>query len=218
MLDILKTVLPSSEQWEMIVEGMRNSYNSWGLSDSTNTDEGFILGDADRMLMNRLNKSGSSHAKYRRMIPVLVTINAPLYWWKEFDTYKVGTVTNSCSTMHTVHRKEFELSDFSHEHLLTNEDLEWGDFVPIANLDATIAVLNYYRRRYLRTKDKKDWWQIIQLLPSSYNQRRTVTLNYEVLSNIYEQRKDHALDEWKTFCDWILSLPCSDLITGIKKD
>lgn len=214
MLDILKTVPPSPEQWEMIVEGTRNSYNSWGLSDSTNTDEGFILGDADRLLMSRLNESGASHSKYRRMIPVFVTINAPLYWWKEFDTYKIGTVANSCSTMHTVHRKEFELSDFSHEHLLTNEDLEWGDFVPLTHLTGVIAILNHYRRRYLKTKDKKDWWQMIQLLPSSYNQRRTVALNYEVLHAIFEQRKDHALDEWRTFCDWIRSLPYSDLIIG----
>lgn len=215
MIVIMETVTPSPKQWEIIIEGIRNSYNSWSLSDSTNTtDEGFILGDADRMLMNRLNDSGASHSKYRRMIPVFVTIDAPLYWWKEFDTYKIGTVANSCSTMHTVHRKAFELSDFSCEHLLSDKDLEWGDFVPLAHFEATIAILNHYRRRYLRTMDKKDWWQMIQLLPSSYNQRRTVSLNYEVLSNIYFQRKDHALDEWRTFCDWIRGLPYSDLIIG----
>ena len=206
MLKIEKTVLPSPEQWEIIIEGMRNPMNSWEKSDSLCAYDGaFILGEADHKLMSKLAKGGAVHAKYRRMIPVFLTINAPLYWWKEFDTYKVGTVCNSCSTMHKIHEKEFTLDDFSHEHLsLLNIDL----------LDRTIYVLNVYRHKFLVMNDKKSWWQMIQLLPSSYNQKRTIMLNYEVLVNIYHSRKNHKLDEWHTFCEWIESLPHSELITG----
>ena len=232
MLTIEKTVLPSPEQWEIIIEGMRNPKNSWDKSDSktfynpeVEWEDKFVLGDNDIDLMRRLAAGGSVHAKYRRMIPVFVTINAPLYWWKEFDTYKVGTVANSCSTMHKIHAKEFTLDDFSCEHL-SRMSLS----VIINN---TVPTLNHYRKLYneadeeLNRKDlteekrkhvtaqrKHYWWQMIQLLPSSYNQKRTVMLNYEVLVNIYRWRRDHKLDEWHTFCDWIEQLPYSELITG----
>ena len=220
MLKIEKTVLPSPEQWEIIIEGMRNPMNSWDKSDSESTWEvdiedealwlNFDLGEADYDLMKRLAKGGAVHAKYRRMIPVFLTINAPLYWWKEFDTYKVGTVANSCSTMHKIHAKEFTLDDFSHEHLTdhdekySNTDLLWE----------VIKTMNAARERFLESKDKSAWWQLIQLLPTSYNQKRTVMLNYEVLVNIYHSRKNHKLDEWHIFCDWIRGLPYSELITG----
>ena len=236
MLTIEKTVLPSPEQWEIIIEGMRNPMNSWDKSDSFKThiedpetqataDFEHFLGDNDLDLMRRLAAGGSVHAKYRRMIPVFVTINAPLYWWKEFDTYKVGTVCNSCSTMHKIHAKEFTLDDFSCEHL-SRMSLS----VIIKN---TVPTLNHYRKLYneadeeLKRKDlteekrkhvtaqrKHYWWQMIQLLPTSYNQKRTVMLNYEVLVNIYRWRRDHKLTEWHTFCDWIEQLPYSELITG----
>ena len=225
MLKIEKTVLPSPEQWEIIIEGMRNPMNSWDKSDSYKThvcdtetmqeaDFEFFVGDADHNLMMSLAKGGAVHAKYRRMIPVFLTINAPLYWWKEFDTYKVGTVANSCSTMHKIHSKEFTLDDFSHEHLTSFEQdgelcLDWLD-----DLEALIDALNLARGIYLLRKDKKYWWQMIQLLPSSYNQKRTIMLNYEVLVNIYHSRKNHKLTEWNTFCDWIRELPYSELITG----
>jgi hypothetical protein len=164
-----------------------------------------ILGENDHRLMMNLANGGAVHAKYRRMIPVFLTINAPFYWWKEFDTYKVGTVANSCSTMHKIHAEEFTLDDFSHEHMGEVErDL----------LGATIEILNFNRDRFIHFKDKKFWWQMIQLLPTSYNQKRTVMLNYEVLCNIYHSRKNHKLDEWHTFCDWIRGLPYSELITG----
>ena len=222
MLTIEKTVLPSPEQWEIIIEGMRNPMNSWDKSDSHGEmieydgmyvgedAHKFTLGEADHQLMTNLAKGGAVHAKYRRMIPVFLTINAPLYWWKEFDTYKVGTVANSCSTMHKIHSKEFTLDDFSCEHMATSlgETFE--------SLDALMVVvdcLNKFRGFYLKTKDKRYWWQMIQLLPTSYNQKRTVMLNYEVLVNIYHSRKNHKLDEWHTFCDWIQNLPHSDLIT-----
>lgn len=212
MLKIEKTVLPSIEQWEIIIEGMRNPMNSWDRMDSRileypDEEYEFSMGHNDHKLMMNLASKGSVHAKYRRMIPVFATINAPLYWWKEFDTYKVGTVSNSCSTMHKIHDKEFTLDDFSHDHLV------WGakDF-----LNTVIGYLNFCRENYLESKDKKWWWQMIQLLPSSYNQRRTVMLNYEVLSNIYHSRKDHKLDEWHVFCDWINTLPYSDIITGVR--
>jgi len=215
MLKIEKTVLPSPEQWEIIIEGMRNPMNSWHLSDSHKThiedaetlecaDFEFFLGDADHKLMTGLAKGGAVHAKYRRMIPVYLTIDAPLYWWKEFDTYKVGTVCNSCSTMHKIHAKKFTMDDFSHEHLAKFE---------VGVLGYLIDALNWARNKFLDTKEKKWWWHMIQLLPSSYNQKRTVMLNYEVLVNIYHSRKNHKLDEWHVFCDWILSLPHSDLIT-----
>jgi hypothetical protein len=235
MLTIERTILPSPEQWEIIIEGLRNPMNSWDKSDSGicpgcdealcnrchfNEDENdgcttfcynyddetvFILGENDEKLMTQLAKGGPVHAKYRRMIPVFLTINAPLYWWKEFDTYKVGTVANSCSTMHKIHSKPFTLDDFSYEHLAKFER---------GVLQYLIDALNWARDKYLDTKDKNFWWQLIQLLPSSYNQKRTVMLNYEVLVNIYHSRRNHKLDEWHVFCDWITELPYSELITG----
>ena len=215
MLSIEKTVLPSPEQWGIIIEGMRNPMNSWEKSDSHKThieddetmetaDFEFFMGEADLGLMKRLAKGGAVHAKYRRMILVFVTINAPLYWWKEFDTYKVGTVANSCSTMHKIHVKEFTVDDFSHNHL--------GEFER-GVLQYIIDAMNWARNRFLETKNKDFWWQMIQLLPSSYNQKRTVMLNYEVLVNIYYSRNNHKLDEWHVFCDWIRGLPYSELIT-----
>ena len=243
MLKIEKYVTPSPEQWEIIIEGMRNPMNSWDKIDSYKTyipndqtmneaDFEFVLGENDADLMGRLAAGGSVHAKYRRMISVWVTMTAPLYWWKEFDTYKIGTVSNSCSTMHKIHEKEFTLEDFSTEHLIGNDiakdlvnnevfvpdeekDGNIVNWTPLDILELTIKALNTYREVYLKTKDKKYWWQMIQLLPSSYNQKRTVMLNYEVLSEIYKWRKDHKLDEWKTFCYWIEGLPYNDiLITG----
>ena len=228
MLKIEKTVLPSPEQWQIVIEGMRNPLNSWGRMDSTicpssgkfrdckksgicpRKDDDFVadqicLGTADLSLMERLAASGSEHAKYRRMLPVWVTITAPRYWLVELDTYKVGTVSNSCSTMHKIAAKEFALDDFSAEHLREAErDV----------LDVVIDALNFARYEYLRTKDKRYWWQMIQLLPQSYNQRRTLMLNYEVLATIYRQRKDHKLAEWNTFCEWIDTLPYAELIVG----
>ena len=183
--------------------------------------DGFMIGPNDHKLMMSLAYGGPVHAKYRRMIVVYLDITAPLYWWKEYDTYKVGSVANSCSTMHKIAEKEFTLEDFSYEHL--NDDwapcgVNGGDhFYPLSALDVlkiTIDALNYWRRRYLATKNKDDWWQMIQLLPSSYNQKRTVMLNYEVLHNIYISRKAHKLDEWRDFCKWIESLPYPELITG----
>ena len=220
MLKIEKTVLPSPEQWEIIIEGMRNPMNSWKLSDSYKThiedpetlecaDFEFFLGDADHKLMSNLANGGAVHAKYRRMIPVWMNINAPLYWWKEMDRYKVGVEMNSCSTMHKIHAKEFILADFSHEHL--------GKFER-GVLKYLIDALNWAREKFLDTKEKDFWWQLIQLLPSSYNQKRTVFLNYEVLCNIYHSRKNHKLDEWHTLCDWIEQLPYSELITGVADD
>lgn len=223
MIDILKTVLPSPEQMEMVIEGMRNPMNSWDKSDSYSThaedelgnDIGkleFFVGENDLGLMRRLANGGPVHAKYRRMIPVFVTINAPLYWWKEFDTYKVGTVANSCSTMHKIHAEPFYISDFSCEHLMEGEIAH--EYDPVRPLSLVIDVLNHARDLYLQTGDKTYWWQMIQLLPSSYNQRRTVMLNYEVLHNIYISRKEHKLDEWRKFCEWIEDLPYSELITA----
>lgn len=242
--------------WEHAIRGMRNPMNSWEKSDSGWTrvsheeavdiynddsieiidecdrdEEGvsfYIIGKNDRDLMMQLRNAGTDHRKFMRMITVYVDITAPLYWWKEFDTYKVGTVANSCSTMHKIAAKRFERDDFSHEHLM-----DGGNYI----LNSTIDMLNEYRAQYLDSKDKKYWWQIIQLLPSSYNQKRTVMLNYEVLANIYKSRQNHRLDEWCeheemvyknymddveresiegqfSFCDWIESLPYSELITG----
>ena len=214
--------------WEAAIRGMRNPMNSWDKSDSrfslledcgdcTHCNLRFDecneqqIGPNDHDLMTRLRNAGTDHRKFMRMITVYVDITAPLYWWKEFDTYKVGTVANSCSTMHKIHAKEFTLEDFSIEHL--NDDrsaevsnLEWFEYL--------IMHLNRDRRRFIETKDKQYWWQMIQLLPSSYNQKRTVMLNYEVLANIYKSRRNHKLDEWHTFCDWIESLPYSELIIG----
>ena len=237
MLKIEKFVTASPEQWEIIIEGMRNPMNSWYKSDSVGTtytcglcDEGrciggskFEIGPNDHDLMMRLANGGPVHAKYRRMIPVYVTMTAPLYWWKEFDTYKVGTVANSFSTMHKIQAKEFTLEDFSCEHLRKTSELCLKEDV--------IAELNFWRDIFLNgghvdnfngtetvfpPKDKDAWWQMIQLLPSSYNQKRTVMLNYEVLHNIYFSRKDHKLDEWHVFCEWIEELPYSKLIVGDK--
>jgi hypothetical protein len=230
MLKIEKTVLPSAEQWEIIIEGMRNPMNSWHLTDSIicKGSDGFedckqsitgecprhddffrhdifCVGENDHKLMMGLANGGAVHAKYRRMIPVFLTINAPLYWWKEFDTYKVGTVANSCSTMHKIHANPFTMDDFSHDHLYTKS---------IDLLQEIINRLNSVRHSFFVTKDKDFWWQMIQLLPTSYNQKRTVMLNYEVLVNIYHSRKNHKLDEWHVFCDWIKTLPYSELITG----
>lgn len=216
--------------WEHAIRGMRNPMNSWDKSDSRWRDIRFTVGKNDIDLMQRLAKAGTDHRKFMRMITVYLDITAPLYWWKEFDTYKVGTVANSCSTMHKIAEKEFTLEDFSHEHLI-DYYLYSCDEVdgPVINgaphigcgglqlLDLTINVLNYYREKYLDTKDTTYWWQMIQLLPSSYNQRRTIMLNYEVLANIYKSRRNHKLDEWHTLCDWIESLPLAELITGPMK-
>ena len=204
--------------WEAAIRGMRNPMNSWEKSDSSFEDvfedpENFHdyymksveIGPNDLDLMTRLRNAGTDHRKFMRMITVYVDITGPLHWWKEFDTYKVGTVANSCSTMHKIAEKEFTLDDFSHEHLTP-----WNETV-LLNL---IVELNANREAFLERKSKEDWWQMIQLLPSSYNQRRTVMLNYEVLANIYKSRKNHKLDEWHMFCDWIESLPYSELITG----
>ena len=204
--------------WEHAIRGMRNPMNSWEKSDSRwepqfDTESGpmfgvFVIGPNDLDLMKRLRNAGTDHRKFMRMITVYVDLTAPLYWWKEFDTYKVGTVANSCSTMHKIAAKEFTLEDFSHEHLDTRPASS------LSVLEAVIAELNHWRNNYLVSKSKEDWWQMIQLLPSSYNQRRTVMLNYEVLANIYRSRRNHKLDEWHTFCDWIEGLPYSELITG----
>lgn len=220
MLTIEKTVLPSPAQWEIIIEGMRNPLNSWAMSDSYTThicdpetmetaDYEFFVGEADHKLMMNLAKGGSSHAKYRRMMIVYLTINAPRYWWTEFDTYKVGTVANSCSTMHKIHAKEITVDDFSTENMYPDA---------LSTLKDTIHVLNEYRAKFLVTKSKIDWWQMIQLLPGSYNQKRTVMLNYEVLVSMYHDRRNHKLNEWHTFCDWIENLPYSELITGGKEN
>ena len=195
------------------IRGMRNPMNSWSKSDSCFCPnepccEGncsMMIGPNDLVLMKRLRNADTDHRKFMRMIAVYIDVTAPLYWWKEFDTYKVGTVANSCSTMHKIHEKEFTLEDFSCEHLTP-----WNETV-LANL---IVELNANRDRYLQTKEKEDWWQMIQLLPSSYNQKRTVMFNYEVLANMYKSRKDHKLDEWRNFCSWIKTLPYSELITG----
>lgn len=195
--------------WEPAIRGMRNPLNSWAKSDSGwdgfGDANGITIGENDIDLMMRLAKGGSTHAKYRRMITVYVDITAPLYWWKEFDTYKVGTVANSCSTMHKIHSRALTLNDFSCEKL-------WG--VYLDTLVNTIDAINLARNEYILTKDKLYWDQMIQLLPTSYNQLRTVQLNYEVLHNIYHTRKNHKLDEWHTFCEWIESLPYHKFITG----
>ena len=224
MIKIDHVVLASADQMEFIIEGMRNPMNSWEKSDSVRYwskehDEkiktpGYEVGEEDLNLMKRLAAAGADHRKFLRMMPVYVRITAPLYWWKEFDTYKVGTVANSCSTMHKIHEKEFTLEDFSCEHLINSPLIESEPGSPeLLNMQAKnmleiiIGVLNAARDNYLKTKDKKYWWQMIQLLPSSYNQTRNVMMNYEVLVNIYWSRKDHKLDEWREFCQWIESLP-----------
>lgn len=216
--------------WEAAIRGMRNPMNSWEKGEGNlchisfcrhgcpfnsgeyclfrqNYDmDPFVIGSNDHKLMMSLAKAGPVHAKYRRMITVYVDITAPLYWWKEFDTYKVGTVANSCSTMHKIHEKEFTLEDFSCEHLdMLSFDMMFQHVIPVLNIN---------RNLFVEKKDKKYWWQMIQLLPSSYNQKRTVMLNYEVLAGIYPMRKYHKLDEWHNCCDWIESLPYSEIITG----
>ena len=228
--------------WEHAIRGMRNPMNSWAKMDSKMRNtylelrelatgvnswenvpcEPYIsVGPNDQDLMMRLAKGGPVHAKYRRMITVYVDITAPLYWWKEFDTYKVGTVANSCSTMHKIHAKEFTLEDFSCEHLISDDIgpqlycdtcMVHYPLNAMTLLNLTINALNHYRGLYLLSKDKEYWWQRIQLLPTSYNQKRTVMLNYEVLHNIYHSRKNHKLTEWHFFCDWIKSLPYSEVI------
>lgn len=263
--------------WENAIRGMRNPMNSWNKSDSEKchilnelTEENknfrcsgckneyvarpncFIIGPNDFDLMKRLRNAGTDHRKFMRMITVYVDITAPLYWWKEFDTYKVGTVANSCSTMHKIAAKEFTLDDFSTEHLIDLDenyhckcemDVEYDELgrfatTPLSLFEDIITMLNVARKKYLKTKDKEIWWQMIQLLPSSYNQKRTVMMNYEVLANIYKSRKNHKLDEWSEhkvelvgdcpsnmyptnmivkrpgFCDWIKTLPYAELITG----
>ena len=239
--------------WEHAIRGMRNPMNSWEKSDSNwryvapaqrenhilasySDDSEFWIGPNDADLMNRLRNAGTDHRKFMRMITVYLDITAPLYWWKEFDTYKVGTVANSCSTMHKIAEKKFTREDFSCEHLLNSHSgpdhecwIEYGPEVlePVDVLDVIIDMLNKARKLYVEYQEKakagdqyakehvKDyWWQMIQLLPSSYNQKRTVMLNYEVLANIYKSRRNHKLDEWHTLCDWIETLPYSELITG----
>jgi hypothetical protein len=203
--------------WDAAIRGMRNPMNSWDMSDSywglwedespiNPSDEPFFfVGTNDLKLMKNLAKAGTDHRKFMRMLTVYVDITAPLYWWKEFDTYKVGTVANSCSTMHKIHAKEFTLDDFSHEHLTP---------LALSVLERVVDMLNNYRADFTLTKMKEDWWQMIQLLPTSYNQKRTVMLNYEVLANIYKSRKNHKLVEWHGLCHWIEGLPYSELITG----
>lgn len=235
--------------WEHAIRGMRNPKNSWDRSDSCtqgyvwcnefcgepiptcDRESGLCIGPNDHNLMSQLAEGGPVHAKYRRMIAVYVDITAPLYWWKEFDTYKVGTVANSCSTMHKIAAKEFTLDDFSYEHLIDEDDSDLiiGDVVPHTTLECVIMALNFYRNKFLEAQKKpmkeeskraelvkKYWWQMIQLLPSSYNQKRTIMLNYEVLVGIYKWRRNHKLDEWHIFCDWIENLPYSELIIGRK--
>lgn len=210
--------------WEAAVRGMRNPKNSWDMSDSgwefvedpsiinPNDEVKFVLGENDLKLMHTLAKAGSDHGKFLRMITVTMDITAPLYWWKEFDTYKVGTVANSCSTMHKIHAKEFTLDDFSHEHL-TLYDVDGEIFRDwLGDLEDLIDDLNLARELFLKTKDKKYWWQMIQLLPTSYNQRRTVQMNYAVALNMYHARNNHKLDEWHVLCDEIKALPCFEKI------
>ena len=223
-------VLASPEQMDFIINGMRNPKNSWDKMDSwncricekENMNPGFCddescyhLGNNDRSLMQRLSNAGTEHRKYMRMMPVYVRITAPLYWWKEFDTYKVGTVANSCSTMHKIAEKEFTLEDFSCEHLNRIGTSSLWDIINILNISRTLYLEGGdYKGEHYYAKDKQVWWQLIQILPSSYNQTRNVMMNYEVLANIYRQRKNHKLDEWREFCKWIETLPYAELITG----
>ena len=236
--------------WEAAIRGLRNPMNSWEKGDSHRDgckstplcykSKDYTVGSNDLDLMTRLRNAGTDHRKFMRMIAVYVDITAPLYWWKEFDTYKVGTVANSCSTMHKIADKEFTFDDFSHEHLVSGWVGKDKNGVvisipgPIEKLESTIELLNSIREIYLYVKNtpkekidwsctpslsaKDIWWQMIQLLPSSYNQRRTICTNYETLANIYKSRKDHKLDEWREFCTWIESLPYSELITGERQN
>ena len=255
MIKLENVVTLSPEQWNAVIMGCRNPLNSWERSDSKEllfplndcgdaySNARYDIGPNDHDLMMRLAKNGPVHAKYRRMIIVYLDITAPLYWWKEFKTYRAGRKfgdhepdiidpellemdieTNSCSTMHKIHAKEFTIEDFSCEHLIDGYgvcDIRTYEYDGPTNpkdvLNLMIDMLNEARQLYLETKDKKYWWQMIQLLPTSYNQKRTVMLNYEVLANIYKSRKDHKLDEWRTFCHWIDELPYSELITGYEE-
>ena len=234
MINLENVVLASPEQMSFIIQGLRNPMNSWEKSDSscgkvtreTNIQwsDDYFIGTNDASLMQRLSNAGTDHRKFMRMMPVYVRITAPLYWWKEFDTYKVGTVANSCSTMHKIQEKEFTLEDFSYEHL---GDTLLGTFISMANNDHItvspkevlerfiIPSLNHARAEFLGSKDKSYWWQMIQLLPSSYNQTRNVMMNYEVLANIYKSRIHHKLDEWRLFCKWIEGLPYSELVVSV---
>ena len=206
MIKVENIVTPSNEQWERIIMGTRNPKNSWNLSDSDFLGKEVKLGDKDLRLMKILDKAGKDHRKFMRMIPVFMDVTSSFYWWKEADTYKIGTVANSCSTMHKLTAKEFSFNDFSCEKL---------DSRSMKNLCDTINLLNELRKEYLETNDKDIWYNMIQLLPSSYNQKRTLMLNYEVLANMYHSRKNHKLDEWREFCDIIeKELPYSFLITG----
>lgn len=193
--------------WEATIRGLRNPMNSWNKIDSKwdgfGEAHGYSLGANDLSLMKKLIKAGTDHSKFMRMITVYCDITAPLYWWKEYDTYKVGTVANSCSTMHKIHAKEFTLDDFSHEHLFNDDVLQTNTTV----LEFVIDALNFAREDFIKTNDKRYWWQMIQLLPTSYNQKRTVQLNYAVLRNMYHSRRNHKLDEWHTFCEWVETLP-----------
>ena len=227
MIKIEKTAIYG---WRAAIRGMRNPKNSWDNSDTQyyrtqplfdyededEESEYVMLGNNDYKLATTLANAGSEHGKFLRMINVTCDIVAPLYWWKEFDTYKVGTVADSCSTMHKIQAKEFTLNDFSHEHLekLTIDSQEVAEADGASILQFIIKFLNFYRDMFNKTKDKSYWWQMIQLLPSSYNQRRTIQFNYAVLRAMYKQRKDHKLDEWHSFCDWIKTLPYCELITG----
>lgn len=211
MIKIEKTEVSG---WETAIRGLRNPLNSWGKSDSgyfpiqeppcNDISIKYVIGKNDLTLMKKLVKAGSDHRKFMRFITVSLDITAPLYWWKEYDTYKIGTTANSCSTMHTIHKKAFALDDFSHDHLI---------YDAMCDLNYTITRLNHYRELYLFYNTKEYWWQMIQLLPTSYNQKRTVLLNYEVLRNMYHSRKAHKLDEWRDFCKWIETLPYHELIT-----
>lgn len=205
--------------WGRAIRGMRNPLNSWDKIDSKMTTivgdydvhDVITIGNNDLNLMKKLRNAGSDHRKYLRMIVVYVDITAPLYWWKEFDTYKVGTVANSCSTMHTIADKEFTLDDFSYEHLIEKKPVLSKIVSSKQSLETQIEILNVYREMYLKYKDKAYWWQMIQLLPSSYNQKRTIMLNYEVLNNMYHARKNHKLDEWSIgFVEWVKDLPYAD--------
>lgn len=205
MLKVEHVITPTAKEMEFIIEGMRNPLNSWNRQDSEINGLGELaLGENDDGLMTRLAKAGAEHRKYLRMMQVYVRVTSPMYLLKELDTYKIGTVSNSCSTMHKIQAKEFTREDFSCEHM-TEYSLN--------TLDDTIKALNYYREQYLQSKDKNDWWQMIQLLPSSYNQTRNFSFSYEALANIYKQRRNHKLDEWHTFCDWIETLPYASFIT-----
>jgi hypothetical protein len=219
MIEITNIIAPSPEQIKATIMGMRNPKNSWDRSDTVVSDNGqnIVIGQNDAKLMDTLVAGGPVHAKFRRMLNVIMHINAPLYFWKELDTYKIGTVRNSCSTMHKIADKEFKMEDFSYEKLINSISMEIQEqhisHSPIQVLAITIDCLNFYRELYLQTKDKKYWWQMIQLLPSSYNQKSTVSITYEALANMYKWRNNHKLDEWRVFCEKLKELPLSSLIT-----